>query len=153
MTKMLFPNFCLNSIHYFIAGKEILSTRSMNFVIFFILTDHLLIDVSMRNKRNCDFLFFLYFPDRPTAKNGLVKVSINTESKNHGLSNIELCNMYISFEWINTLFSTHNTEPLNILSVYKLPYYVSFLLSLEVLLSMLQFLLIHNIIQIPELSG
>ena len=45
---MLFTNFCLNSILYFIADIEILSTRS--------------------------------------AQNGLVKVSINTESKNHGLT-------------------------------------------------------------------
>ena len=75
ITKMLFPNFCLNSIQYFIA----------EFFFIFILTDHLLFEVSMRNKRNYAFWFFLYFPDRPTAQNSLVKVSINTKSKNHGL--------------------------------------------------------------------
>ena len=34
ITKMLFPNFCLNSIQYFIADKEILSSRSLIFLKF-----------------------------------------------------------------------------------------------------------------------
>ena len=49
------------------------------------LQDRLLFDASMKKKKfSCEFLFY-YFTYRPTVQKCLVKVSINTESKNHGL--------------------------------------------------------------------
>ena len=85
ITKMFLTNFCLNSVQYFNADKEILSTRSLNFVCFlFWPTDCTLLS-PWGIKKIVLFDFFFYFPERPTALDALVKVSINTELKNHGL--------------------------------------------------------------------
>ena len=58
----------------------------IEFCDFFVLTDRLLFCASMRNKKKYCFCFFYYLPDRPTGQNSLVKVSINTELRNHGLT-------------------------------------------------------------------
>ena len=51
------------------------------------LQDRLLFGCLHEEKKiSCEFLFY-YFTYRPTVQKGLVKVSINTESKNHGLRN------------------------------------------------------------------
>ena len=85
ITKMLFPNFCLNSIQYFIADNEILSSRSLNSFLFLFWPTACSLRSPWGIKEIVLFDFFLYFPDRLTAQNSLVKVLINTESKNHGL--------------------------------------------------------------------
>ena len=67
----------LNPICYFRQRNTI--HKVIKFCCFFFLTDRLLFDASMRNKKNYGLWFFLCFPDLPTAQNGLVKVTINTE--------------------------------------------------------------------------
>ena len=49
------------------------------------LQDRLLFDASMKKKKISSEFLFYYFTYPPTVQKCLVKVSINTESKNHGL--------------------------------------------------------------------
>ena len=45
------------------------------------LTNRLLFDVSLGNKKNYGFSILLYFPNRATARNSFEKVTINSEFK------------------------------------------------------------------------